>query len=117
MITVKYYLSADVLSRDTDTETIYLGYELSGHAGYAAEGEDIVCAAVSVLAINTENALDVLTDNSITSTTNDDGYMKVMFDEPLDSAGRLLMNAFTLGIDNILDSYGKAYIHITFEEV
>jgi uncharacterized protein YsxB (DUF464 family) len=116
MITVKYYLSADVLSKDTDT-TMYMGYELSGHAGFAEAGEDIVCSAVSVLAINTENALDVLTDNKITSTTNDDGYLKVMFDEPLDESGRLLMNAFVLGIDAILDSYGKTYIHIIFEEV
>ena len=27
-----------------------LGFEISGHAGYAAHGEDIVCAAVSAVA-------------------------------------------------------------------
>lgn len=117
MITVKYFLSADVLSRDTETETIYTGFEISGHADFAEYGQDIVCAAVSVLSINTTNAIEILTDNTITSTTHDDGYLKVIFNKPLDSKGRLLMNAFTMGIDDILDSYGKAYIHITFEEV
>ena len=30
----------------------YQGFTCSGHAGYAAYGEDIVCAAVSALVIN-----------------------------------------------------------------
>ena len=31
----------------------YLEFVSKGHAGYAEEGQDIVCAAVSVLVINT----------------------------------------------------------------
>jgi uncharacterized protein YsxB (DUF464 family) len=34
-----------------------LGYHITGHANYAPYGKDIVCAAVSVLAISTKNAL------------------------------------------------------------
>ncbi len=37
---------------------IYQGYEISGHADFAPYGKDIVCAAVSFLAIATENSLD-----------------------------------------------------------
>ena len=32
------------------------GFEIRGHAGWANFGQDIVCAGVSVLAINTQNA-------------------------------------------------------------
>ena len=35
----------------------YLEFVSKGHAGYAEEGQDIVCAAVSVLVINTVNSL------------------------------------------------------------
>ena len=34
------------------------GFECTGHAGYAQEGSDIVCAAVSVLATTCVNALE-----------------------------------------------------------
>ena len=39
------------------------GFEISGHAGYAQAGEDIVCSAVTVLCFNTVNAVE----NSLTS--------------------------------------------------
>ncbi len=40
------------------------GISIKGfHAGYAEEGQDIVCAAVSVLMINTVNSLDAFTDD------------------------------------------------------
>ena len=35
----------------------YVGFETEGHAGYAEAGQDIVCAAVSALAINTINSV------------------------------------------------------------
>ena len=41
----------------------YLEFVSKGHAGYAEEGQDIVCAAVSVLVINTVNSLETFTDD------------------------------------------------------
>ena len=35
-------------------------FSCSGHAGYAASGGDIVCASISVLVINTINAIEGL---------------------------------------------------------
>ncbi len=35
--------------RFLERDGMLLGYEVSGHAGYAQKGEDIVCAAVSAL--------------------------------------------------------------------
>ena len=40
----------------------YLGFDAKGHAGYAEAGDDIVCAAASILMINTANALELYAD-------------------------------------------------------
>lgn len=37
---------------------------VSGHAGYAEKGHDIVCAAVSILIYNLQNSIERLTDDS-----------------------------------------------------
>lgn len=39
----------------------YAGFDMSGHAGYDDIGKDIVCAAVSVLVINTLNSIERFT--------------------------------------------------------
>ena len=39
----------------------YLGFDCLGHAGYADEGEDIVCAGISALVINTINSIGLFT--------------------------------------------------------
>ncbi len=36
------------------------GFECTGHAGYAEEGSDIVCAAVSILTTTCANALETV---------------------------------------------------------
>ncbi len=41
----------------------YLGFDCLGHAGYADEGEDIVCAGISALVINTINSIGLLPTN------------------------------------------------------
>ena len=60
----------------------YAGFTVSGHAGYAREGEDIVCSAVSVLVINTVNALDKFTDDVFSvDSDNEEGIIELLFDE------------------------------------
>ena len=41
-------------------EVHYTGFHVRGHAGYAEQGKDIVCAAVSALTLTLENSLSVL---------------------------------------------------------
>ena len=43
----------------------YLDFLSKGHAGYAEEGQDIVCAAVSALIITTVNSLEEFTEEQI----------------------------------------------------
>ena len=37
---------------------------MEGHAGFAAYGNDIVCAAVSALVINTVNSIEAFTEDT-----------------------------------------------------
>ena len=61
---------------------IYKGFELSGHAGYAKSGADIVCAAISMLTTNTINSIETFTDDFFSYEENEEtGYMKLMLDE------------------------------------
>ena len=41
-------------------ESRIIGFDAKGHSGYAAEGEDIVCAAVSALSQTAVNALEAV---------------------------------------------------------
>lgn len=94
-----------------------LGYSASGHADYADRGEDVVCAAVSVLTISTENALDILTDDSLVSEMDEDGFVKVMITEEVSHDSSVLLNAFEIAVNSIREAYGRDYIQIRIEEV
>lgn len=99
-----------------------VGFEMSGHAGYDDYGKDIVCAAVSVLSINTVNALTELTDNKLSTTTAENGYLKVLSKQELDEKGALLMNALLMGVQSTYEEYmnevnENEFINIKFEEV
>ena len=41
----------------------YIGFETSGHADYADEGYDIICAAVSALTVNAVNSVETFTED------------------------------------------------------
>ena len=58
----------------TKKNNSYTEFTSKGHAGYAEEGQDIICAAVSVLVINTVNSLETLTHDQI-SVKEKDGYV------------------------------------------
>ena len=96
----------------------YCGFEVAGHAGFAEEGEDIVCAAVSVLTINTVNSIDEFTEDDYeVEQAQDGGFLRMRFtDEPGERAS-LLMDSLVLGIRSIEADYGNEYITLISEEV
>ena len=49
-----------------------VGFQTEGHAGYADAGSDIVCAAISVLVINTINSVEQFTDSDCTVTQDEE---------------------------------------------
>ena len=96
----------------------YLGFVCMGHAGYAKKGSDIVCAAVSVLVINTINAMEKLAGQISEVVQNEEsGFIKCDFKDSLNEKSILLMDAMILGLENISESYGRKYLQVKFEEV
>ena len=94
----------------------YIGFRSGGHAGYAEEGQDIVCAAVSALVITTANALDAYTEDSYV-LEEDDGFVSWQFKEEISERGTLLMDALVLGLTEIMNSYGRKYLRLENKEV
>ena len=96
---------------------IYKGFELSGHAGYATSGADIVCAAISMLTTNTINSIETFTDDFFSYEENEEtGYMKLMLDENASDKSQLLISSMVLGLSQLEKSYRK-YVRLKNKEV
>ena len=95
----------------------YLDFLSKGHAGYAEEGQDIVCAAVSALIVTTVNSLDEFTEEEI-EVREDDGYVSIHFKtNPNTERGKLLMDSLILGLTEIEHSYNNRYLAVKVKEV
>ena len=96
----------------------YKSFHIQGHAGYADAGEDIVCAAVSALVINTINSIEEFTEDDASLISEDEtGMISYHLNHPSKDA-RLLLNAMILGLEQMVDDDNYAeYIDLTFEEV
>lgn len=90
----------------------YAGFSSKGHAGYAEEGYDIICAAVSVLTVNTINSIEKFTDDAFKAEAAD-GMVRWKFTKlPLSKEAKLLMDSLVSGLEDIQETYGKKYIKI-----
>lgn len=94
-------------------------FTVSGHSGYAPQGSDIICAAVSALAQTTIGALEELTRLVIIYQISEkDANLEctmVTYEgsdiEDLKIASTIT-RTFEIGCRQIMDSYGKKYIKI-----
>lgn len=93
----------------------YRAFESTGHAGFAPEGEDIVCAAVSALLITTFNGMEAYTEEEFT-VKDSDGYIKAVFEGVNTPEGALLMDTLLLGLEQIKEQYPK-YLKVQIREV
>ena len=99
-------------------ESAFTGFCCDGHAGYADAGEDIVCAGISTLVINTVNSIELLTETTILSDADEaDGTIDVNFPYGCDSQAKLLVDAMILGLQGIQTNYGKEFLTLDFKEV
>ena len=90
------------------------GFKLFGHAGYAEHGQDIVCAAVSTLVINTVNSIEKLTSDQFSVDEDEDaGMLEFHITSELSDEAELLLNSMFLGLSEIQKSYGKKFIIFT----
>ncbi|MBR1873473.1 MAG: ribosomal-processing cysteine protease Prp [Eubacterium sp.] len=91
-------------------------FRLSGHADYDDYGRDIICSAMSMLAINTVNSLSVLAEESFEFEQDDDeGLLEVGFDHSPNDKARLLLASFELGVRGVIDQYGSEFVSLVYE--
>ena len=105
-----------IIRRDKDK--IVKGIEIKGHAGYAEYGQDIICSAVSSLALNMANSVEEFTDDHFEGSVSEDGgYFSFSFPDEISPESQLLMKSLILGLQNIQRDYGAEYINFRFREV
>ncbi len=105
------------IKRNNEQEIV--SYRVTGHAQTAPHGEDLVCAAVSVLAQTTVLGLyQVL--NQQPEYIIDDGELRCKMEESLTATQRkeatILLETMLVGLKNIQQQYPKI-IAIDDEEV
>ncbi len=109
MTTVTIYKSND---------NSYKRFTCAGHSGYGKAGNDIVCASVSMLVINTINALEAVTAEEIDVESDEDkGFIGCRFKKELNSGSKVLMDAMVLGLQTVEEQYGSKYLNLKFKEV
>jgi len=89
------------------------GFDFTGHAGFAASGSDIVCAAVSALVFTTVNSIEKLTNCDFSVEQDQEkGHIYFRLKDESDKDAVLLLKSLKLGIEEIQKNYGKKYIRI-----
>ncbi len=97
----------------------YVGFQIEGHAGYKEEGQDIVCAAVSLLAINTMNAIELYAGDEFSTVSDEqDGILACHLAQAPSREAALLLKTMALGLSGMAENENyKNYIDLAFEEV
>lgn len=97
----------------------YTGFDAEGHAGFQESGRDIVCAAASVLIINTINSIEKFTNDKTSCVHDEDeGRIQFCFDGVAGHDAHILLQAMVLGLESIEDDKDyNPYIDIIFKEV
>ncbi|MGN6713552.1 hypothetical protein SAMN02745136_00186 [Anaerocolumna jejuensis DSM 15929] len=97
------------LSVYKDADGKITGFRSTGHAGFAESGQDIVCAAVSALVINTVNSIETFTSDTF-DLKEEEGMIDFRIVSKPCNESTLLLNSLFLGINGIREDYGKKYI-------
>lgn len=97
-----------------DEEGLIHKFELEGHAGFAASGQDIICAGVSALSIAAVNGLEHFL--SVPPQVREkDGFLSCSLNsasaEEVDRA-QWILGTLKMGIEGIQEAYGQKYVMI-----
>lgn len=99
-----------------------VGFQVSGHAGYAEYGKDIVCSAVSVLSINAINTLEeILKLKEEIKYYLEDNFIDLdLVTDKLDDKKmhdtQLTLKSFEMGITSVLKEYQES-VELYYKEV
>ena len=77
---------------------------VSGHAGYAEPGKDIVCAAVSVLVNTLVESMEAVTRGQLDCIQRD-GFTHIVYWPSFDDGVQALIGAFFIGGGGVAEAY------------
>lgn len=87
------------------------GFHIEGHSGYAEHGSDIVCAAISALAVNCVNSVEELTQDRFSVESDERrGMIDFQLEGEPSGESQLLLHSLLLGVRGISEKYGSRYI-------
>ena len=95
----------------TDGTGRFTACEVSGHAGYAEEGSDIVCSAVSVLCITCLNSLESVCGIHPAASGGENGFLRFSLPKEMTEAQRhdaqVILCTLRQGLSDLADEYPK----------
>lgn len=80
------------------------GFSCKGHSGYAEEGSDIVCAAVSILTQTAVNALETVAGVKPVIKVRD-GLLEARLPETENHDAQVILQSMVQGLRDISDGY------------
>ena len=97
-----------------DRDGNILGLRSRGHADYAESGSDVVCAAVSMLVINSLNAIEKFSSTGVKLNDKDqeEGVIDVNFTDLPDEKAEIILDTMLLGLEDVAAQYGKKYLKL-----
>ncbi|MFA9424494.1 MAG: ribosomal-processing cysteine protease Prp [Sedimentibacter sp.] len=109
MITITIYKTKEVIN----------SFIVEGHAGFAEDGLDIVCASVSILsytALNSMNLVAGVDSKFISFDVDEETGLMCMRTSVNNDKTDVIYRNFIVGIELLLEDYSD-YITLKFEEV
>jgi len=101
-----------------NAESKCIGFCSEGHAEYEELGQDIVCAAVSILVINTINSIETFTGDEFILDSDESGFVEYHIKGDPSKETSLLLDSMILGLTSMEGNEDyRDYIDIIFEEV
>lgn len=101
------------ITKKTNAAGVITWFRVTGHAGFAEYGQDIVCASVSVLVVNTINSIECLTSDAMKVVSDQEsGLIECTLTSEISPETELLIRSMFLGLQGIEEEYGRQYIKI-----
>ena len=91
------------------------GFTVSGHSGYAEEGSDIICSAVSSAVIMTANTITEIQHINADVTEND-GFLSLNLSKEEAKKCEIILDGLKLHLTALSEQY-KKYIKVKISEV
>ncbi len=96
-----------------------ISFRVSGHAGYAEPGKDLVCAGVSTVTVGTVNAIEVLLRIELPARV-ESGLLEASIPDIADEATgervQLLLESMIVMLRSIQEAYGDVGKFIRIQE-